>query len=89
MPPTTTPGAATVINSFKPLPVGTPGFEDSLDFLVISKDAPAVKSLAFVRWAPVPPAANAPPTNEVAAPARLVVSRTEDAGRDEQGRVGD
>ena len=74
MPPTTTPGAATVINSFKPLPRGTPGFEDSLDFLVISKDAPAVKSLAFVRWAPVPPAANAPPTNKVAAPRSLITA---------------
>ena len=54
MPPTTTTGAGTAINSFRPLPRGTPGFEDGLDFLVVNKDAPVVKSLAFVRWVPAP-----------------------------------
>ena len=74
MPPTTTPGAGAAINSFRPLPRGTPGFDDGLDFLVVAKDAPAVRSLAFVRWVPLPAAANAPPTNEVAAPRSVITA---------------
>ena len=74
MPPTTAPGAAAASNSFRPLPSGTPGFEDGLDFLAISKDAPAVKSLAFVQWLPVPTAAGAPATTEVAALRSLITA---------------
>ena len=74
MPPRRTTGAATSVNSFRPLPRGTPGFEDSLDFLVISKDAPAVKSLAFVRWLPAPAVAGATAATEVAAPRSLITA---------------
>ena len=74
MPPTTTPGGAAASNSFRPLPSGTLGFEDGLDFLAISKDAPAVKSLAFVQWVPVPATAGAPAATEVAAPRSLITA---------------
>ena len=75
MPPTTTPQELLEQSiPSSPGPSGTPGFDDGLDFLAVSKDAPAVKSLAFVRWVPVPTAANAPTTTEVAAPRSVITA---------------
>ena len=59
---------------FSQLPLGTAGFDDALDFLQADKDEDFVRASAFLPWHPVPSAANAAITTEVAAPKDLITA---------------
>ena len=62
--------------AFSALPLGTAGFDDTLDYLCVAKAAPVVKSLAFLDWKPVPPANPPAAVAEVAAPRSLITAAT-------------
>ena len=57
---------------FSQLALGTAGFDDSLDFLSVSKDEPFVKATGFLPWLPVPAVGAAAINATVAAPKDLI-----------------